>query len=329
MKITPFITGSGMAGKGMAKSLGIIGVINPDFQIAPHVQIKRDQSLMGLTKGVENPLLLLGNPHGYRAEMILEGEKAGFNWIVADKPVCINKDDIPRLKNVKANVAVTHGFRQNWGPQTIKKMIDAGEFGEIISVEGRYWQSSAATSALAGHPGSSKEWKQDRKLNGPYDAFVDLGAHYADLMFFFAGSTPTQSRAWVSHVNAPAAHRDTHAHMEFIFPKFRARGSISKTAHGTGNDLEITVLGAKCSATWHVERPDELRIARGTEKHIVQKPNDNFGSRQPPFHGMGWIEGYTDIIHNVLMHMAGHKTSYPTLPESLRVMETLLTVETK
>ncbi|HEX4923482.1 MAG TPA: Gfo/Idh/MocA family oxidoreductase, partial [Bdellovibrionales bacterium] len=227
MKITPFITGSGMAGQGMAKALGIIGVINPDFQIAPYVKVKRDQSLMGLTKGVENPLLLLGSPHGYHAEQILEGEKAGFNWIVCDKPVCIKKDDIARLKNVKANVAVTHGFRQNWGPQTMKKMIDAGEFGEIISIEGRYWQSSAAAAALAGQTSSSKDWKNDPKLNGPYDAMVDLGAHYTDMMFFFAGGMPAETRAWVSHVNAPAAHRDTHAHLEFIFPKFRARGSIS------------------------------------------------------------------------------------------------------
>jgi hypothetical protein len=36
MKITPFISGSGMAGKGMAKALGIISVINPDFHFKSH-----------------------------------------------------------------------------------------------------------------------------------------------------------------------------------------------------------------------------------------------------------------------------------------------------
>jgi predicted dehydrogenase len=323
MKITPFIAGSGMAGKGMAKALGIIGVINPDFQIAPYVQLKRDQTLHGLTKGVENPLLMIANPHGYHAEMILEGEKAGFNWMICDKPVCISKTDIPKLQNVKSHVAVTHGFRQNWGPQMIKKMMDAGEFGEIISIEGRYWQCSAAVAALSGE-NSTKDWKNDKKLNGDYDALVDLGAHYTDLMCFFADGKPLEARKWVSHVNAPAAHRDTHAHVEFIFPKFRARGSISKTAHGTGNDLEITILGAKQSATWHVERPDEVKISKGSTTTMLQKPNDSFGSRQPPFHGMGWIEGYIDITHSFLMHMAGHPTRYPTLAESLRVMEVLL-----
>jgi predicted dehydrogenase len=263
--------------------------------------------------------------------MILDGVAAGFKHIVVDKPVCISKDDIPALKQVKEDVAVCHGFRQQWGPQTIKKMIDAGEFGELISIEGRYWQSSHAQAALAGtKKDSTKDWKNDPAMNGPYDALVDLGAHYTDLMFFLAGSAPTRASGWVSHVNSPAPHRDAHAWVEFQFPQVRARGSISKTAHGRGNDLEITVLGAKQAATWGMERSDELRISRGATTTVMQKPSDKFGSQQPPFHGMGWIEGYIEIIHNYLMKIHGnHSVTYPTLQESLRVMETLLNLEVR
>lgn len=328
MKIHPFISGSGMAGKGMAKALGIIGVINPDFQIAPYTKISRGQKLEGLAKGVENPLLLIGSPHGYHASQLLEAEAAGFRNIICDKPVCIEKADISKLEKIKAKVAVTHGFRQNWGPQTIRKMIDAGEFGELISVEGRYWQCSAAADALSPTGPDKNSWKNDRAMNGPYDALVDLGAHYTDMMLFFAGGEkPQKAFGWVSHVNAPAAHRDTHAHVEFHFPKFRARGSISKTVHGTGNDLEIMVLGSKCAVTWNVERPDELKIAKGTTTTYMQKPNDKFGSQQPPYHGLGWLEGYVDVIHSYLLGMAGMPAHYPTLPDSLKVMDVLLNLE--
>jgi predicted dehydrogenase len=326
MKVTPYVSGSGMAGKGMAKALGIISVVNPDLQIQPVIQLKRDQSLHGLASGVENPVLFIANPHGYHAAMILEGEASGFKHMVCDKPVCVSKEDVSKLQNVKTKVAVTHGFRQNWGPQTIKKMIDTGEFGEVISIEGRYWQSSMAEAAVSGSV-SSKDWKNDRKLNGPYDALVDLGAHYTDMMLFFAGEKPVKSAVWVSHVNSPASHRDSHAHVEFIFPKFRARGSISKTVHGTGNDLEITVLGQKQTVTWHVERPDELKVAKGATTTLLHKLSDKFGSQQPPFHGAGWLEGYIDVIHSYLLEMAGHKTSYPTLQDSVRVMDVLLNAE--
>ena len=331
MKIQPFVTGSGMSGKGMTKALAIISIVDPEIQLAPTVQLKRGQSLKGVIDKNFRPLLLIGNPHGLHAQTILEGIEAGFENIVCDKPVCVNKDDIPKLKKVTQDIAVCHGFRQQWGPQTIKKMIDAGEFGEIISVEGRYWQSSSAQWALnKTGSSSSKDWKNDPKLHGPYDALVDLGAHYTDLMFYFAGGTPTKSTAWVSHVNSPAPHRDSHAWVEFQFPKFRARGSISKTVHGTGNDLEIMILGEKKAVTWNMERSDVLKIAQGGKIDIVQKPGDKFGSQQPPFHGMGWIEGYIEIIHNYLMKMGGNTTAtYPKLHESLKVMETLLSVDVK
>jgi predicted dehydrogenase len=331
MQIRPYIAGWGMAGKGMAKALEIIKIINPDLQIGEITRLKKDQPLKGLADGAGEALLLIGNPHGLHAQMIIEGAQAGFKHIVVDKPVAIRKEDLSRLRELQADVAVTHGFRQNWGPQTIKKMIDSGEFGELISVEGRYWQCSAAADALNPQPSSAsskKDWKNDREMNGPYDALVDLGAHYTDLMLFLAGQKPTHARGWVSHVNAPAAHRDTHAHVEFQFPKFRARGSISKTVHGTGNDLEIMVLGAKQAVTWNVERPDELRIARGTTTTLMQRPNDGFGSAQPPFHGLGWLEGYVSVIHSYLMKRSGQShVTYPTLGDSLNVMEVLLNLQ--
>jgi predicted dehydrogenase len=326
--IEPFVIGSGMSGKGMAKALAIVEIIDPELRLAPLKRIQRNQSLRGLPTPGTKPLLLIGNPHGCHAQTLLDGIEAGFEHFVLDKPVCTSLEDVARLKQVRHDVAVCHGFRQQWGPQTLRRMIDAGEFGELISVEGRYWQSSAAQAALAGGTGGAKDWKNDRALNGPYDALVDLGAHYTDLLFFLADSAPTRSRAWVSHVNAPAPHRDTHAHVEFDFPRFRARGSISKTAHGAGNDLELTVLGQKQSVTWHVERPDELRVAQGSAIRILQKPADRSGSQQPPFHGTGWLEGYIEIIHRYLRKVSGDSTAtYPTLQESLRVMETLLSLE--
>jgi predicted dehydrogenase len=338
MKITPYIAGWGMAGKGMAKALEIIKIINPDFTIAEPIIIKKGtQTLQGLGKDKENPLLLIGNPHGLHAQMILDGVAAGFQHIVTDKPVCIRKDDISRLREVKADVAVTHGFRQHWGPQTIKKMIHTGEFGELISIEGRYWQCSMAAAAVAGEKPSSvapearaaKDWKNDASMNGPYDALVDLGAHYTDLMLFLAGAMPQEARGWVSHVNSPAPHRDSHAHVEFIFPHVRARGSISKTVHGTGNDLEVMVLGSKQAVTWNVERPDELRIARGTTTTLMQKGSDKFGSQQPPFHGLGWLEGYVSVLHSYLLKKSGQSATYPTLNDSLNVMEVLLNLKTQ
>ena len=62
----------------------------------------------------------------------------------------------------------------------------------------------------------------------------------------------------------------------------------------------------------------------------MQRRGTGFGSGQPPFHGVGWLEGYIEIIHDYLRHMSGQPfTGYPTLADSLRVMQILLTIDTR
>ena len=115
--------------------------------------------------------------------------------------------------------------------------------------------------------------------------------------------------------------------LNFNFQNFALAEQFPKTVHGTGNDFEVS-LGSKQAVTWNMERLDVLKVAKGGKSTILQKPNDKFGSQQPPFHGMGWIEGYIEIIHNYLMKMGGNtKATYPKLHESLNVMETLLNID--
>jgi predicted dehydrogenase len=323
---TPFLIGHGMSGKAMATAWSMIDLIDDDLDLAPISDLERGQDLKSVRRGNGNSVLLIANPHGLHAETLLDGIDAGFTHFVMEKPVCVRLEDVSRLRAVRKDVAVCHGFRQQWGPQTLRRMIEAGDFGEIISIEGVYWQSSAAQAALEGK--ARADWKNDRVMNGPYDALVDLGAHYTDLMLFLSGERPLKATGWVSHVNAPAPHRDTHAHVDFVFQSCRARGSISKTVHGAGNLLEINVLGAKQSAAWSMERMDELRIARGATTTIMQKPSDKFGSRLPPFHMIGWSEGYIEIIHNYLLAAAGlGQGGYPTRQEGLDAIEVLLNLE--
>jgi len=57
----------------------------------------------------------------------------------------------------------------------------------------------------------------------------------------------------------------------------------------------------------------------------VTRNESHWGSRLAPFHGLGWLEGYIEIIHQFLKEAAGQKSNvYPTLPESLKNIEVLL-----
>ncbi len=327
MTLSPFLLGRGMAGRAFQKSLVLLALQHPDWDIRPAVVLGRGRKLE-FPPPTPNPLLLIANPHGLHARSILEGVRAGFKAIAVEKPACVNLEEVELLKPVRIPVAVAHGYRQMWGVQTLKAMLEAGEFGEVISIEGRYWQSSAAQKALdpsaQPHP-----WKNDPALSGGSDALMDIGVHWVEAAAFLMGEPSFKGTAWLSYANAESAHRDTHVHLNLEFSKGRrALASVSKTLHGAANDFEITVVGAKQSGTWKFMEPDGLWLGRGGSRTFLPRKENTLGSMQPPFHGLGWLEGYLEILRRLLLELQGQDGgNYPELKNNLKVLESLFSLQ--
>jgi predicted dehydrogenase len=325
-KISPFVIGSGRSASAIKKSLCFLSIQNPQWQIEDPVQIERGQELKSVSH-LENPILIITNPHGLHAEGILAGERAGFRAIAVEKPACVNLEQANSLKSVRVPVAVFHGYRQMWGLQTIKQMIDASEMGEVISVEGRYWQSSAAQRALNPDP-SATSWKNDVRLSGESDALIDVGVHWVDAVSFLMGESTFTGSAWLSYANAEAPHRDNHVHLSLKYSNGRrALGSISKTVHGATNHFEVNVIGSKKSATWQFLNPDEILVGVGNSRQTVTR-KALFGSQLPPFHGAGWLEGYIEILNQLLLETTGSGPgNYPTLSENVSMLESIFRLD--
>lgn len=308
----------------MHRALFCAGELHPDWEIAPKIRIARGEPIGVRTPADGLAVLFIANPHGLHAQAILDGVAAQFSAIVAEKPVCVSLDEAKKLREVSCGtpIAVCHGYRAAWGVKTLQQLIESGELGEIFAVEGRYWQSSAAQSGGK----RSDSWKNDPKISGPFDVLGDLASHWADLLFFLNGSKCDKAQVWESFVNSESPHRDTHVQLVMEFSHLgRTLGSVSKTVHGAGNHLEVNVLGSKGRASWTFADADRVLLAHGESEHfIVRKKGTAVGSRQAPFHGLGWLEGYVEIIEKVLSGQGG----YPTLPEALDVMETLLKAQT-
>ncbi|MEX2125684.1 MAG: Gfo/Idh/MocA family oxidoreductase [Woeseia sp.] len=321
MQITPFISGSGKAASAIMESLGVIAIAKPDVSILPSRRLKRGEPLK--VADAINPVLFIASPHALHARSILEGERAGFVLIVCEKPAAVSAQQIGNLRQVRVPVAVCHGYRQMWGVQTLREMIDAGEFGEIISVEGRYWQSSTANQALTG--ANVQTWKNDPELSGPSDALIDIGSHWADAALFLIGEAPDDTALWLSYANAAAPHRDSHAHLQMTFPGgTRALASISKTVHGAPNHFEVNVIGTRKYACWKFLEEDQIEVGVGSRRSYIARNRADIGSGHWPFHGMGWLEGYIEIIYQAIRGLEDGTANYPTLPQNLEVMSLLL-----
>jgi predicted dehydrogenase len=324
-RITPFLLGKGSAGMAMTKALAIAQLGDPELGIDEGRALRRGQSLADVA-AAEHPLLLVANPHGLHAQVLVEAARVGLRHVIVEKPACVTLEEAALLADLGMTVAVGHGYRTMWGPGALKQFLDDGFLGELVAIEGRYWQSSAATKALQTASSAKPSWKNDPTLNGPHDALVDLGAHWVDLALYLVGKDPREVRAWRSYANAEAPHRDTHVHFEMQWETARSIASISKTWHGAGNQLEVHVLGTSGRASWDFQNPDRVELARGGETTWIPRPGaDRAASHQAPFHGLGWLEGYVAIARAMAAEIQGREHApFPTLAENLRVMRTIL-----
>jgi hypothetical protein len=102
-------------------------------------------------------------------------------------------------------------------------------------------------------------------------------------------------------------------------------GSVSKTVHGTGNTLELEIIGERASASWSFERPDVIVWGEGGSRSTQVRTGAELPARPSPFHGLGWMEGYGRLVGEVVAHMHGSRsTDAPTLQEHLDVLRCLL-----
>lgn len=192
MNYTPFVMGSGRAARAMREAMRVVEIAVPEISFLPLRQLARGESPKGITAGAENPILFIANPHGLHAPSILEADSEGYQLIVVEKPAAVSLDEVRALSRIKTPVAVCHGYRQMWGVQTLRRQVEAGEFGQIIAVEGRYWQSSSAQSSMA--ETKSPSWKNDPRLGGTSDTLIDRFLYTPSLQIHKVVPYPHQPR---------------------------------------------------------------------------------------------------------------------------------------
>lgn len=327
MQIQPYIMGRGAAARAVENALRILQTIEPELAILPSRRIEREAALPSAREPGVARVAVVANPHALHAAAILAAEAAGFDFVFAEKPVAVSLEQIEALRAVRVPVAVFHGYRVAWGPEALRAQISAGVLGEVFAIEGRYWQSSIAARVVQpARADAAKQWKDDPALSGPGDVLLDLAPHWVDLAAFLMGEPPAAISGRTFFAGSPSPHRDTHVHLEIEFSRgARGQASVSKVVHGAGNDLEIHVLGTRASGAWRFQDPDRIVLGIGGESHVVPRADTRLGSRQWAFHGLGWLEGYVEVLRRGLTRLrGGAPPPYPDLASSLAVMEPLL-----
>jgi predicted dehydrogenase len=274
--------------------------------------------------------------------------------VLCEKPFTMTSAEARELVDLAAKTGLTnciqHNLRYYPVVQQIRRMIEAGDLGDILIVQGTYSQDWLLYE-------TDWNWRIDSKANGALRAMGDIGSHWmdmiqhltglrisalcADLATFFKtrkrpkGSIETFAGKTLRPEDYQAAAIDTEdfgAVLLHLGERARGAFTVSQMSAGRKNMFTFDIYGTKAGVSWNQERPDELWIGqRNTPNGLSVKDPSLLYPKAAAYADLpgGHSEGYDDTHKQVFKHFyarvadASAPVDYPTFQDGLVGMQLL------
>jgi Predicted dehydrogenases and related proteins len=354
--------GYGFMGRAHANALARLPMFFPDAPaVTRDTLVGRDESALGEAadrlgfertatdwRDVVGDVDVLYNlaPNHLHAEPSIAALEAG-TAVLCEKPLATTREGAESMASAAADADVPAciGFNYRFVPaiQYARRLIDAGEIGEITQFRGRYLQDWLVD------PDAPWSWRLDDDRAGS-GALGDLGAHTVDLARFLVGDrtggidrvsgnlrTVTTERPVASEGDettgdaettsddetasddeSTTEHRPVTVDDAFTAQLGFANGAVgtleaSRVAAGHKNDHTIEIHGTEGSLRFSLERLNELDVhtgdSRGYETVLVTEESDPYLDRWwPPGHVLGWEHTFVHESYEFLTSVAGSTT---------------------
>jgi predicted dehydrogenase len=274
--------------------------------------------------------------------------------VVCEKPMSMSVAEAQEMTDLAAakNVpnCIQHNLRYYPVVQHMRRMIESGELGEVLVVQGTYSQDWLLYD-------TDWNWRIESKANGPLRVMGDIGSHWMDLVQHLTGlkitalcadlqiihKTRKQPKGSIETFAGKRLKPEDYNEVAIDTEDFgavllhlgdRARGAftVSQVNSGCKNRFQMEIFGTKCGLMWNQERPDELWIGHRNAPNqlIVKDPSllHNAAASYADLPG-GHGEGYDDT-HKQIFKRFYHKIvdpsipiEYPTFAEGLHGMRLL------
>lgn len=263
-------------------------------------------------------------PNALHFSMVKDSLEAGKH-VACEKPLATTAEDARQLVALAAQKGlrncVCHNLRYYPLVQHLRRVIAAGELGQILSLQGAYSQDWLLYD-------TDWNWRIESSTGGASRCMADVGSHWFDMAEHVTGLRvtslvadlqtfhPTRKQpkgpieTFANKLAGPENYIerpvDTEDFGAVIFHMgARTRGSVvcTQTAAGRKNRLAIEVYGTKASAAWDQERPNELWIGhRDTGNQIVLKDPSLLKPEARAYADLpgGHAEGYDDTTKQMM-----------------------------
>jgi predicted dehydrogenase len=272
--------------------------------------------------------------------------------VICEKPLATSVEEGEELIEFAARQGVRncvcHNLRFYPMVQQMRAMREAGDLGEIIVVQGTYFQDWLLYE-------TDWNWRVDAKAGGPSRCMADIGSHWFDLAEHVTGLRvsslcadlqtfhPTRKQpkrsveTFANKLLGAEDYIETAVETEdfgaVIFRMgARARGSVaaSQVSAGRKNRFNIEIYGTRSSVAWNQERPDELWVGhRDTGNEILikdpslLKPDARGYADLPGGHSEGYDDTFKQIFRRFYASIGGETPQYPQFVDGLRQLTIL------
>jgi len=209
--------------------------------------------------GVEG--VLLATPHSTHSDLIERAAAAGKHVFV-EKPLALTIADAKRAAEAADRAGVVlqvgHNRRRQPANRRIKAMIDAGELGAVLQLEGMH-------SGPGGFKPDLPEWRRDPR-ECPFGGMTGLGVHTVDTFHYFVGPAKRVTAFTTRTQGFLALDEATTVTIEY------ERGPIASvsTSYFVPLAIRLGVFGSEANA-WNEQDGTQLFTQARTEPARTQR----------------------------------------------------------
>jgi predicted dehydrogenase len=289
------------------------------------------------------------SPNYLHYEMAKAALNAGKH-VICEKPLAISSTqarELVELADKKGLVnAVNFNIRYYPLMRQLRLMVEKGDVGEILAVQGSYLQDWLF------HP-TDYNWRLEPDQSGQSRAIADIGSHWMDLIEFvtalkirevcadFATFHKIRKKplkpveTYAGKVLKPEDYQDIPINTEdYATVLFRfendGRGvmTVNQVAAGRKNRLYFEIDGSKQAVAWESETPNQIWIGNrdGNNEIMMRDPSLVYPECRelidyPGGHNEGFPDTFKQMFREVYGRISGKKSgpaSYPTFRDGLR-----------
>jgi predicted dehydrogenase len=258
-------------------------------------------------------------PNRFHCPMALAAIRAGKH-VICEKPLAMNTRETARIvaaaRAANTVFAVNYNIRFYPAVLQMRRLVAGGELGEIIHVNGSYFQDWLFKE-------TDYNWRLLPSEGGKLRAVADIGTHWMDTVSFVLGSgiqsvfadlqtfhrrrkrprgevqTFARAGAKVQYVTYPVKTEDFASVLLEFANGARGNLGVSQVAAGRKNCIRVEIYGAKKSAWWCSEDPEVLHLGnRDGANETVVRATPAFGDGAAGFmdYPPGHVEGFPDTF---------------------------------